>query len=179
MPDIKITELPSTSVLNETDQIIVEQADGTKRAEIGILPAGVPDGGTQGQVLTKLSSADDDADWEDIPSDATKMDLVSSPTNGHLLTTNTSGQAVDSGVSVADVQTDVKCLVLTSSSFSSLPQTITNANITSDHVVVNSVLSNPSAQADDWTVTTSNGSLSISGSISGSTTITLYLMRGA
>lgn len=72
-----------------------------------------------------------------------------------------------------------ECLILTSSSFSSLPQTITNTNITSDHVVVNSVLSNPSAQTGDWTITTSNGSLSISGSISGSTTITLYLMRGA
>lgn len=68
-----------------------------------------------------------------------------------------------------------KCLVLTSSSFSSLPQTITNANITSDMVVINSVLSNPSAQTGDWTVTTSDGSLTISGSISGTTTVTLYL----
>lgn len=73
---------------------------------------------------------------------------------------------------------DAKCLVITSASFSSLPQTITNANITSDMVIINSVLSNPSAQTGDWTVTTSNGSLSISGSISGATTITLYLMRG-
>lgn len=70
------------------------------------------------------------------------------------------------------------CLVLTSSSFSSLPQIITNVNITSDMVVINFVLGNPSAQTGDWTVTTSSGSLSISGSISGSTTITLYLMRG-
>lgn len=72
-----------------------------------------------------------------------------------------------------------KCLVLTTSAFSSLPQTISNTAITANHVVINSVLSNPSAQTGDWTVTTSNGSLSISGSISGSTTITLYLMRGA
>ena len=71
----------------------------------------------------------------------------------------------------------LKCLALTSSSFSSLPQTITNANITSDHVVVNSILSNPSAQTGDWTVTTNNGSLTISGSISGSTTLTLYLIK--
>lgn len=70
------------------------------------------------------------------------------------------------------------CIVITSTSFSSLPQTIANANITSDLVVINSVLSNPSAQTGDWTVTTSSGSLSISGSISGATTITLYLMRG-
>ena len=67
-------------------------------------------------------------------------------------------------------------LVITSSSFSSLPQTISNSNITDKHVVVNSVLSNPSAQTGNWTVTTSNGSLTISGSIFGTTTITLYLM---
>jgi len=70
------------------------------------------------------------------------------------------------------------CLTITSSSFNSLPQTISNSNVTAEHVVVNSVLSNPSAQMDDWTVTTSAGSLTISGTIDGSTTITLYLMRG-
>lgn len=75
------------------------------------------------------------------------------------------------------VLTDVigKVLVLTSSSFSSLPQTISNASITADHVVINSVLSNPAAQTGDWTVTTSAGSLTVSGTISGSTTLTLYL----
>lgn len=72
-----------------------------------------------------------------------------------------------------------KCetLVVSVASFSALPQTITNANIEDDMVVVNSVLSNPSAQTGDWTVTTSNGSLTISGSISGTTTATLYLMK--
>ena len=135
--------------------------------------AGLPSGGTTGQVLTKLSNADDDADWESIPSDATKMNLVSSPTNGDLLTTNSSGQAIDSGTTIAQL----KCLVITSSSFSSLPQTISNANVTANHVVINSVLSNPSAQTGDWTITTSSGSLTISGSISGSTTLTLYLIE--
>lgn len=72
-----------------------------------------------------------------------------------------------------------KCetLVVSVASFNALPQTITNANIEDDMVVVNSVLSNPSAQTGDWTVTTSSGSLTISGSISGSTTATLYLMK--
>ena len=72
-----------------------------------------------------------------------------------------------------------KCetLVVSVASFSALPQTITNASIEDDMVVVNSVLSNPSAQTGDWTVTTSNGSLTISGSISGTTTATLYLMK--
>lgn len=60
-------------------------------------------------------------------------------------------------------------------SFSSLPQTVSNADVTADHVVVNSVLGTPSAQTGDWTVTTSAGSLTIAGTISGSTTLTLYL----
>ena len=83
----------------------------------------------------------------------------------------------------SDIQTltnnVAKCetLVVSVASFSALPQTITNANIEDDMVVVNSVLSNPSAQTGDWTVTTSSGSLTISGSISGTTTATLYLMK--
>ena len=68
-------------------------------------------------------------------------------------------------------------LVVEVASFSSLPQTITNENITEDMVVVNSVLGTPSAQTSDWTVTTANGSATVAGSISGSTTLTLYLMK--
>lgn len=68
-------------------------------------------------------------------------------------------------------------LVLDVASFSSLPQTVTNSNITSNMVVVNSVFGTPSAQTGDWTVTTADGSLTVSGSISGSTTLTLYLAK--
>lgn len=83
---------------------------------------------------------------------------------------------------INEVKTQVdKCevLVLSVATFSSLPQTVTNANIESDMVVVNSVLGTPSAQTADWTVTTTNGSLTISGTnaISGSTTLTLYLAK--
>lgn len=164
---------------------------------------GLPSGGTTGQVLTKVSSADGDANWQNVnglPSGGTVGQVLTKQsstagdatwqtiniptvdqTYSSVSTNAQSGVAVASAVATAKAEAiaEIKCLVLTSSSFSSLPQTITNANITSDHVVINSVLSNPSAQTGDWTVTTSNGSLSISGSISGSTTITLYLMRGA
>lgn len=68
-------------------------------------------------------------------------------------------------------------LVVDVEAFSSLPQTVVNENITADMVVVNSVLGTPSAQTGDWTVTTANGSLTIAGDISGSTTLTLYLMK--
>jgi hypothetical protein len=99
--------------------------------------------------------------------------------------------------SLSNLQTDVKTnlvtainevntkvsktevLIINVSSFSSLPQTVSNANIESDMVVVNSVLGTPSVQTADWTVTTSTGSLTIKGTsaISGSTTATLYLMK--
>lgn len=68
-------------------------------------------------------------------------------------------------------------LVVDITSISALPMTINNANITNDMVVINSVLSNPSAQSGDWTVTTSNGSLTVSGTISGTTDLKLYLNK--
>lgn len=76
---------------------------------------------------------------------------------------------------VASAVTEAKVLVIDIASFSSLPQTVSNSAITADHVVVNSVLGTPSAQTGDWTVTTGAGTLTVSGSISGSTTLTLYL----
>lgn len=62
---------------------------------------------------------------------------------------------------------------------SSLPFTKSSANILSNHVVVGMDLGTPRAQADRWTFTTSNGSISISGTIYGSTTVKLYLARSA
>ena len=76
---------------------------------------------------------------------------------------------------VKTVVDEIKTVVITTASFSALPQTITDSRINADHVVINSVLSNPAAQTGDWTVATSNGSLTVSGTISGSTTLTLYL----
>ena len=60
---------------------------------------------------------------------------------------------------------------------SSLPATVTNAKITNDMLVLRTAFGNPSAQLGDWSVSTSNGSLVISGSINGSTTLSLYLMK--
>ena len=71
---------------------------------------------------------------------------------------------------------ETKVLVL-STTASSLPATIINSNITSDMIVMKCELSDITVQLGDITVATSTGSLTIAGSISGSTTITLYLMR--
>jgi hypothetical protein len=68
-------------------------------------------------------------------------------------------------------------LALNVATISSLPMTITDGRIEDDMVVLKADLGTPSAQTGDWTVTTSAGSLTISGSISGSTTATLYLQH--
>jgi hypothetical protein len=71
----------------------------------------------------------------------------------------------------------LETLIVSISSVSSLPVTANNSDIESDMVVINSELSDPSAQISDWTVTTASGSLTISGSISGTTNIKLYLTK--
>lgn len=60
-------------------------------------------------------------------------------------------------------------------SFSSLPKTVSNAAIKAGHEVVGYHMSNQYAMAGAWTWTTANGSLTISGTINGSTTLTVYL----
>lgn len=76
---------------------------------------------------------------------------------------------------INEINSLYKVLQINVASFSSLPQTVSNNAITSDHVVVNSVLGTPTAQTGEWTVTASDGSLTISGSINGSTTLILIL----
>lgn len=66
-------------------------------------------------------------------------------------------------------------IIIDFASFSSLPQTKSDADITSDMVVYEAILGNPIAQTGDWTVTTSTGSVTVSGTISGSTTLRLIL----
>lgn len=74
---------------------------------------------------------------------------------------------------------DLHVLVLDCGTISSLPATISDADITSDMVVIKQEMGTPSAQTADWTVDTANGSLEIDGTsaISGSTTLKLYLAK--
>lgn len=61
---------------------------------------------------------------------------------------------------------------------SALPVTLTDDRIHAEHICkpADCLLSNPSAQTSDWTVTTSDGSLTVSGTVSGSTTATIWLV---
>lgn len=84
------------------------------------------------------------------------------------------GQILDANTFLAQTG----ALALDCGTITTLPATITNVNVTADMVVVNWTLGTPVAQTGDWTVNTSNGSLTISGTISGSTTLKLYLVKG-
>ena len=88
--------------------------------------------------------------------------------------------AIDNGSETTKIPlAEMSALVVTFSAFSSLPRTLNNSAITSDMVAIGHELSNPSAQTGDWTVTTSNGSVQVSGDMAedSSTTLKLYLMH--
>lgn len=76
---------------------------------------------------------------------------------------------------VASAVTEAKVLPLTFSSFSTLPQTLTDSRITSTMVMVGWYVANDSAKTSEWTVTPADGSVTVSGSISGSTTLMIIL----
>lgn len=107
----------------------------------------------------------------------TGADVPVSSSDSTKVSTKLSG--IDSDIS--DLEASVSklpVLVVTFSSFSSLPQTVTNAAITTDMVCIKAELGTPSAQTSDWTVNTDTaGQVTVSGSISGSTTLTLYLAK--
>lgn len=76
-----------------------------------------------------------------------------------------------------DSVSELKVLVIDCGTISSLPKTINNSKISASHVCIKSELGDFTVQQSDWVVTTSDGSLSIFGTISGSTTLKLYLGR--
>jgi hypothetical protein len=81
---------------------------------------------------------------------------------------------------IADNKADIakkEVLVITASSVSSLPQTINNAAIETDMVCIKAECSNSAAYLDATVNTDTAGQAVISGTISGTTNITLYLMK--
>ena len=60
---------------------------------------------------------------------------------------------------------------------STLPKTVSNAEITSNMICVSAVIGTKSAQKSPWSVTTANGSVTIDGTINGTTTLVIYLAQ--
>lgn len=82
---------------------------------------------------------------------------------------------INSNMDTLDAAIGRNNLFFSVSNLSSLPHTITNTAITTRHRVVNCVLSNTLAQPSDWSYSTSAGSITISGTISGTTNVYLNL----
>lgn len=81
-----------------------------------------------------------------------------------------------------DAAEAAEIIKVTFSGISTLPQTKTSSipasfarHIDASYEVVRCFLSNPSAQLGNWTVTTGDNSVTISGNISGTTDVILYL----
>lgn len=88
-------------------------------------------------------------------------------------------EAVDEllAAKAAELVTEAKVTILVIGGLDSLPLSINASNVTADMVVLKAEFSNPAAQTSEWDVSTSNGSITISGTITGATDLTLYLMK--
>lgn len=82
----------------------------TVQAMIDATPAGsgVPDGGTTGQVLTKQSNTDGDADWETVAGTGDVTAASAFGTDNRLIKSDGTGKGVQStGITVADTSNNV------------------------------------------------------------------------
>jgi hypothetical protein len=147
MAGIKITDLPSTQSLSSSDFLIIDDSVDTMKTTLE---------------KVKEYSVGDIKDL-DTTAKASIVEAIN----------EVKGETTSLNTAAAKLET----LIVSISSVSSLPVTANNSNIESDMVVINSELSDPSAQISDWTVTTASGSLTVSGSISGTTNIKLYLTK--
>lgn len=74
---------------------------------------------------------------------------------------------------------EVKVMIVDLGLISSLPHTANVPGVKTDMVCLKADVGTPSAMASDWTVSTDTANyITISGTINGSTTLTLYLLKG-
>lgn len=169
----------------------VSEVDGHKNIAFGI-PKGDTGATPNMTIGTVTTLGEDDNATASITGTAESPVLNLGIPRGHtgsasgVYASNTPMSASDSttiSAKIASVETlaNTVATVISISNLSSLPQTISNASITADMVVIHSVLSNQVAQMCDWTVTAANGSLTIAkagtgtGIGYGGTDLTLYL----
>ena len=130
--------------------------------------------------LTNDSGFVESSDLAEVATTGDYDDLTNKPTIP-TVPTNVSAFTNDSGYQtasqVATAVEDAIPIIIEFPTFSSLPQTVTDSRITADMVRGSWYYTNPSAITSDVTVNTSAGSVTISGSMSGSTALTLELHK--
>lgn len=116
-----------------------------------------------------MLAVDDGVETMKIP--ATGLGITNQMTVQELV----AGTSTEPRVITPAVASNFKVLVL-EATISSLPATLSDVRITTDLVCIKAELGNPSAQVSDWTVDTDTaGEATITGNISGSTTVKLYM----
>lgn len=158
---------------------------GELQAQIRITKSGVNVGTARFVEFVEQSAMDgytpsesDISIFQQLATDAANAALAAESAEAEAEQIISTYEQIPSRVSTLETKTDkLEVLVIDCGTVSSLPKTVTDANIEDDMVVLNSEIGTPSAQTGDWTVTTSAGSLTVSGTISGSTTLKLYLMK--
>ena len=134
-----------------------------------------------------LMSSTDKTKLDNSLVEAVASNIASSAISGQTnveaaLTSLSTGKANASDLTsaVATLTTSIskaETLIVNCGTISSLPITISNANIESDMAVIKSDVGDPSVMSSKWQVSTGAGSLTITGSINGATSLTLYLQK--
>lgn len=155
---MRIKDLPQAeSILDSVFLAVDSNADGTRKV-------------TKGHLLGDLPS-----DVSGLLSDVANIQSDITTIGGNITDLQAADTTLQGNINAVAAYEPLRIDI---ASFDTLPKTVTNSAITSDMVVLESWLSNPSAQAGDWTVTTSNGSLVVSGTIAASKSTALTLILG-
>lgn len=83
-------------------------------------------------------------------------------------------------INTLGAELDKEILEVSISSLSSLPTTIYSTKITADHIVLDFYIKDQEdVQGDEWTITTANGGVTISGTLNATTDIVLALGKSS
>ena len=200
-PVVTVTPITGGHQISITD----EEDTETFNVMDGQDGVGVPTGGATGQVLKKASGTDYDTEWatDNTADPATATPLMDGTAavgtatkyarEDHVHPTDTSRQAtLVSGTNIKTINNnsllgsgDITisgggALYFTSVAVSATTgdiATVSNADITADHVVAEITLANPSAITTVVTWTTSSGSLVLNGTCTSATTADIVLVK--
>ena len=179
MADIKISQLGAAIAVSGSDLLPIVSNGSTLKAPASLVKeyavgntdlSGIGDGTPTG-AISALNTAKQP---KTLDTPLTIGDVQKTTVEAALGGLNSESQ------SLRQALTTLECLVLStgSTAVSALPYTFTNPDIETDMVCLKAVLGDPSAQLGDWTVNTDTaGSAVVSGTLSVSTTITLYMMK--
>ena len=131
-----------------------------------------------GKTLNDTKLDNDFSNYSVAPTPYAGTELIALRAGNTTTVTDINTLAANIGGGGSSSQGSLVTYVKNCGTISSLPTTISDSNITADMVVLESVLGTPSAQVGDWTITTADGSVTISGTLASGASTTLMLYFG-